>query len=502
MNTADRLCIIPPAEWVELRDLYLVDWPEHHVAYTTIDNYIRWYAKDCEIKNLAIYSLNGTWRKDGTYLVVDRYQLFAYSFDTTNEKLEKAFHLLDWSGGLKVSSILKRHRAPLINVLEAKGLQKEYDSETCIYFMPKERCNALELKIPDGFELRSLTPEDAAKADDLWPNRHQGSRFFLERLAAWNPNVGLVERSTGTLVAWCFRLQAGPLGALQVDPKYLRRGFGTIVTVAVAKQIAALGQDCFALVNATNVPSRKMFERIMAKTADQLMEISYNEWSELRDIFRRDWPKHEFAFYILQNYVQWKAQEQALNVNIFSLNGNWRNDETFVLKDGFEIYFYSSDTDGDGSHMIRLLKLLELEKLPEISMDYLESHHIALTKVIADSNLLVKSSNMANYYFMIKEEVLAADSLPLPEGFAFSRLTPANHLDYVYNQWPLRSHISYEAGYGLLRRLLLLNESVGLFDADGVLVSWCLRYATIKLVLIQTFKRWTLTAGKGMGDWW
>ncbi|XP_058126746.1 uncharacterized protein LOC131281223 [Anopheles ziemanni] len=262
MDTADRLCIIPPVEWVELRDLYLVDWPEHHVAYTTIDNYIRWYAKDSGIKNLAICCLNGTWRKDGTYLVVDRYQLFAYSFDTTNGILEKAFHLLDWSGGLKVSSILKRHRAPLIKVLEAKGLQTEYDSETCIYFMPKERCNALELQTPDGFELRALTPDDAAKADDLWPNRHQGSRFFLERLAAWNPNVGLVERSTGTLVAWCFRLQAGPLGALQVDPKYLRRGFGTIVTVAVAKQIAALGQDCFALVNATNVPSRKMFERL------------------------------------------------------------------------------------------------------------------------------------------------------------------------------------------------------------------------------------------------
>ncbi|XP_058126745.1 uncharacterized protein LOC131267802 isoform X3 [Anopheles coustani] len=206
----------------------------------------------------------------------------------------------------------------------------------------------------------------------------------------------------------------------------------------------------------------------MAKKGDQRMDILFDEWSELRDIYRRNWPKHEFAFYLLQNYIQWKSQEQTLNVNIFSLNGNWRNDGTFVLKVIVE------EIDGYGSYLIRLLKLLEWEKLSEISMDYLGTHHMAVTKVINDNNLLVRSSNMANYYFMAKEQALAATSLPLPEGFSFARLTPTKHLDYVYNQWPLRSHISYEAGYGLLNRLLLLNESVGLFDAEGVLVSWCL----------------------------
>uniref|UniRef100_A0AAG5DSD7 N-acetyltransferase domain-containing protein n=1 Tax=Anopheles atroparvus TaxID=41427 RepID=A0AAG5DSD7_ANOAO len=269
MKTSDQLSIIPPAEWVELRDLYRVSWPAHHVAYVTIDNYVRWYAKDCRIKNLAIYCLNGSWRQDGTYLVRDRYQLFVYSLEPTNATLERALHLIDWSGGLKVSSLLARHRAPVMNVIKAKGLETQYDSETYLYYMPKEQCEALELHIPDGFELRNLSPDDAIKADELWPNRHQGSRFFLQRLAAWNPNVGLVEQSSGALVAWCFRLQAGPLGALQVDPGYLRRGFGTIVAVAMAKKIATLGQDCFALVNAANIPSKRMFERIGFKHTDE-----------------------------------------------------------------------------------------------------------------------------------------------------------------------------------------------------------------------------------------
>nr|XP_040239532.2 uncharacterized protein LOC120959876 isoform X1 [Anopheles coluzzii] len=262
MEATDRLCIIPPSEWTELRDLYRLNWPEHHVAYATVDNFIRWYEKDSGIKNLTIYCLNDSWREDGTYLIVDRYQLFAYSLDPTNCVLEKALHLLDWSGGLKVSSLLSRHRAPVINVITAKGLEKEYDSETFLYYMPKAECDALQLSVPAGFELKALSADDASTANDVWPNRHQGSLFFLQRLAAWNPNAGLYECATGKLVAWCFRLQAGPLGALQVDEEYKRRGFGTVVAIAVAKQIANLGQDCFALVNAANVPSKKMFERI------------------------------------------------------------------------------------------------------------------------------------------------------------------------------------------------------------------------------------------------
>uniref|UniRef100_A0A182QI03 N-acetyltransferase domain-containing protein n=1 Tax=Anopheles farauti TaxID=69004 RepID=A0A182QI03_9DIPT len=409
MENTDRLCVIPPADWTELRDLYRRNWPEHHVAYTTIDNFVRWYEKDGGIKNLTIFCLNGSWREDGTYLVVDRYQLFVYSLERENCVLEKALHLLDWSGGLKVSSLLARHRQPVINVITAKSLSKEYDSETYLYYMPKDECVALRLIVPEGFELRSLAPKDVRQANDVWPNKHTGSLFLLQRLAAWNPNVGLYEQSSGKLVAWCFRLQAGALGALQVDEDYKRRGFGTVVTIALAKQIAALGHDCYGLVNAANTPSKQMFERVGFKhdgeaywlrtiptfaayfampmdDSDQLVEILHPDWVELRDLYRKDWPKHEFAFYLLENYVRWKAHHSEV-VKCYSLNGNWRADETFVLK--------------------------------------------------------------------------------------FEKLQLKN-LDHIYHQWPLRDHISYEAGYGLLKRLILLNESVGLFNEKDLLVSWCL----------------------------
>ncbi|XP_053675804.1 uncharacterized protein LOC128726046 [Anopheles nili] len=255
METTDRLCIIPVDDWSELRDQYRKDYPKHHVAFSTIDNYVRWYEKDPSIKNLTIYCLNGTWRDDGTYLVVDRYELFVYSWEPTNRVLERALHLLDWSGGLMFSTLLSRHRQPVLNVITAKQLTISCDSETFLYYMPKANCDALNLSVPDGFELKSLSAEDASKANDMWPIRNQGSMFIL-------PNVGLYDRSSGKFVAWCFRSQAGPLGSLRVVAGYFRRGFGTIVTIAVAKQIAALGQDCFTLVNRKNEPSKRMFEKI------------------------------------------------------------------------------------------------------------------------------------------------------------------------------------------------------------------------------------------------
>ena len=76
---SDKLVEIPPSDWIELRDLFLLNWPENHVAFQTINNYVNWYRKQSYIRHLKIYSLNNSWRSDGTYVVVVRYlQGFPY----------------------------------------------------------------------------------------------------------------------------------------------------------------------------------------------------------------------------------------------------------------------------------------------------------------------------------------------------------------------------------------------------------------------------------------
>lgn len=113
-----------------------------------------------------------------------------------------------------------------------------------------------------------MTSKDAKLADDLWPNKHEGSLFFLTRLINWNVNSGAYTKSTNELVACCLRLQAGPLGALQVVPSAYRKGLGSLITKQMCKQLAAIGHDTFAFVGETNIPSRSMFEKVGFEVID------------------------------------------------------------------------------------------------------------------------------------------------------------------------------------------------------------------------------------------
>ena len=68
----DELIEIPRASLPELKDLFLVDWPTYVTANYTLDNYINWMEKDASVQDYQILSLNGSWRDNGTFVVIVR----------------------------------------------------------------------------------------------------------------------------------------------------------------------------------------------------------------------------------------------------------------------------------------------------------------------------------------------------------------------------------------------------------------------------------------------
>lgn len=68
---------------------------------------------------------------------------------------------------------------------------------------------------------------------------------------------------------FCYRLQGGFLGALQVKDNYKRLGLGDAVTRVTSRCIAEQGDDIMALVGAENYPSRGMFEKLNFKVTDR-----------------------------------------------------------------------------------------------------------------------------------------------------------------------------------------------------------------------------------------
>lgn len=131
-----------------------------------------------------------------------------------------------------------------------------------------------------------MCEDDAIEIDSKWPNRHDGSLFFIKRLIKWNPNIGAYDES-GKLMGWCLRLQAGPLGALQVGENFKRQGVGCLVAMAMCKILCSMGHDTFALVSDHNIVSRNLFEKLNFKRIDEAFwlrtipkQVGATQWTD------------------------------------------------------------------------------------------------------------------------------------------------------------------------------------------------------------------------------
>lgn len=86
MYKDDHLVEILPENWKELRDIFLLNWPDNCLAWHTVNNYLQWHRKEPSIKNLKFYCLNGNWRSDGFVIVVRR---LTFELFEVIEKLKK-----------------------------------------------------------------------------------------------------------------------------------------------------------------------------------------------------------------------------------------------------------------------------------------------------------------------------------------------------------------------------------------------------------------------------
>lgn len=268
----DKICEIPTDKWPELRDLFLPDWPRNIYAYNLLENYIRWLGKDPNIKNLKIYALNDDW-SDGTFVVVDRYQLFLNTMDDNQVRLRKLMSLLDWSKGFQVHAVLKRYRPLIMEMVEKKNLAVELEFHTYMQYLPHDEAEHFDETPPEGITLQRMsTLEHAIQANKAWLYHDEGSLFFIRRLLEWNENMGAFNEK-GELVAWCFRFQFGGLGLLHVTDKYKRKGLGSALVKAMAKRLALSGADCIASVVTHNTPSLNMFQKLGFREIDEVSWI-------------------------------------------------------------------------------------------------------------------------------------------------------------------------------------------------------------------------------------
>ncbi|XP_017067903.2 uncharacterized protein LOC108105703 [Drosophila eugracilis] len=276
----------------DLQKLYLKDWPTNCVGYFWLDNYLRWLHQNPTLKHLNFYTINNDWKSDGLFILVHRYQLFFSNLSKQKPELKVALNLLDWSGGFKVSAIHETHHKIYKELVADLDLQIDREMNTIMYSLTYQEAGNFQINCPEGYYLDKVRLEHADLINDLWSARHPGSLKLIQMLISYNTNVGLYDKESNSLCAWCLRLQSGFLGALEVLETHQRRGLGLVVAAAISKAIAIdLQQDITALVNMNNTAACRVFEKLNFK----LQHGEHYHWSMIKP--KRggqiSWPNNE-----------------------------------------------------------------------------------------------------------------------------------------------------------------------------------------------------------------
>lgn len=66
----------------------------------------------------------------------------------------------------------------------------------------------------------------------------------------------------------------------------------------------------------------------------QANRIPINEWPELRDLFKKDWPNNALPYHLIENFLEWRKKDSEYvdkNIEINCLNGDWTDGTFYAL---------------------------------------------------------------------------------------------------------------------------------------------------------------------------
>ncbi|XP_059617249.1 uncharacterized protein LOC132262124 [Phlebotomus argentipes] len=263
MSNTDRLVSIPPEDLLTLLDMYKVNWPRHLLSYQTIYHFFLWLQKNSSIEDLFVWSLNGSWRQNGTVIIKSHRDIHIATLDETHESLFRALCLLDWSPGILVCSFLEYMRPAPLRAIEKCRVPVAYDCSYKFFILAKEKAMDLqEVNLPENITIKRLAVEDASVANDLWPYKKDGSLVFLERMAKYNVAFSAYS-STGQLVGWVFVDSSLGIGTLHVVDEFRGRKIAQALVVKMCHYLSGtLNIDPHTFIVTNNYPSINLFKKL------------------------------------------------------------------------------------------------------------------------------------------------------------------------------------------------------------------------------------------------
>ncbi|KAF2894191.1 hypothetical protein ILUMI_11981 [Ignelater luminosus] len=279
----DILQPIPDEDIPKLQEIYKKQLPRNTHIYNYLQSVIKWKKLRPDKNYITLLAPHGNW-KNGTIVGIHKYNCYELFLSTLEEDWSILFEaliktkLIEWNRSLLLYAVHMDHYSTVMKALK-ETKYRFYLSNVCdIWWMPHEKARNLEINCPPEVYVDKLNPTHAVLINSHWPHRYKDSHKYVATLIELNGGYGVFLKTDGTLVAWVLRNLIG-LGALQTLDEHKRKGYGSLVTTVLAKEIAKEGLNPIGTVLQNNFGSQKMF----GKLGFEILEtVTFTENEEMR----------------------------------------------------------------------------------------------------------------------------------------------------------------------------------------------------------------------------
>ncbi|KAI4469223.1 hypothetical protein MML48_2g00003613 [Holotrichia oblita] len=265
----DILKEIPFEDLQLLSKLYKNHETEAPHVYSLINTQISWRRKKPELQEMTFWGVQNNWLRTGTFIFLNEdscYDLFVFTLEESCETLKEALirtKRIDWTRKLiQWFAVSNKHVPTVLEVIKELKLPLHHCTETRLWAIEREKALEFQFKYPNDIYVKQLSKSDVSVINNNWPHKYEGSENYLSRFIEMNTCYGIFLKSDDKLVCWVLKNHLGQLGILQTLPEYKRKGYASLITKVMSKDIAKDGHNPLGTVLISNNASESMFEKL------------------------------------------------------------------------------------------------------------------------------------------------------------------------------------------------------------------------------------------------
>ncbi|KAI4469220.1 hypothetical protein MML48_2g00003608 [Holotrichia oblita] len=263
----DVLQEIPNEDLPKLINLYKNHQKEAPHVFSLLHTCIAWKIKKPNSNYLTFFGINGDWLVSGTFILLMQYgcyDFFVFTLGNHCQAICRALlntEIIDWTRRMTWNAVMIEHAPTIVTVLELKTPCYKPISGG-FWVLERERAVAFKPQCPDDIYVGKLNQSHVTLINSYWPHRYEGSEVYLGTFIEMNTSYGIFLKSNDKLVSWGLKDYMGQLRSLHTLPEYQRRGYCTLITKILSKEIAEEGYHPIATVVTGNTASETMLEKL------------------------------------------------------------------------------------------------------------------------------------------------------------------------------------------------------------------------------------------------